>query len=104
MCDHFGLLFTFIGFLAPKDIAYSIFQLGNPVYTPTTLTKEEILDNHRSVLCSFGISNKDEELDLPSLYSISKLHKCPFKQLTTSGVASVTVALKPDFDRQYNTC
>ena len=37
---------------------------GNPTYTPTTLTKEEILDNHRSVLCSFGISTKDEELDL----------------------------------------
>ena len=30
-------------------------SLGNPTYTPTTLTKEEILDNHRSVLCSFGI-------------------------------------------------
>ena len=42
--------------------------------------KEEILDNHRSVLCSFGISTKDEELDLPSLYWIPKLHKCPFKQ------------------------
>jgi hypothetical protein len=28
-------------------------SLGNPTYTPTTLTKEEILDNHRSVLCSF---------------------------------------------------
>jgi N-methylhydantoinase B/oxoprolinase/acetone carboxylase alpha subunit len=32
---------------------------GNPTYTPTTLTKEEILENHRSVLCSFGISTKD---------------------------------------------
>jgi len=40
----------------------------NPTYTPTTLTEEEILDNHRSVLCSCGISTKDEELDLPSLY------------------------------------
>ena len=46
--------------------------LGNPTYTPTTLTKEEILDNHRSVVCSFGISNKDD-LDLPSLYWIPKL-------------------------------
>jgi hypothetical protein len=55
-------------------------SLGNPTYTPTTLTKEEILDNHRSVLCVFGISTKDEELDLPSLYWIPKLHKCPFKQ------------------------
>jgi hypothetical protein len=47
-------------------------SLGNPTYTPTTPTKEEILDNHRSVLCSFGISTKDEELDLPSLYWIPK--------------------------------
>jgi hypothetical protein len=52
-------------------------SLGTPTYTPTTLTKEEILDNHRSVLFSFGISTKDEELDLPSLYWIPKLHKCP---------------------------
>jgi len=43
-------------------------SLGNPTYRPTTLTKEEILDNHMSVLCSFGISTKDEELALPSLY------------------------------------
>jgi hypothetical protein len=28
-------------------------SLGNPTYTPTTLAKEEILDKHRSVLCSF---------------------------------------------------
>ena len=35
-------------------------SLGNPTYTPTTLMKEEILDNHRSVLCSFGISTKEE--------------------------------------------
>jgi hypothetical protein len=52
-------------------------SLGNPTYTPTTHTKEEILDDHTSVLCFFGISTKDEELDLPSLYWIPKLHKCP---------------------------
>ena len=44
------------------------YSLWNLKYTPTTITKEEILDNHRSVICSFGISIKDEELDLPSLY------------------------------------
>jgi hypothetical protein len=49
-------------------------------FFPTTLTKEEILENPRSVLCSIGISTKDEELDLPSLYWIPKSHKCPFKQ------------------------
>jgi hypothetical protein len=47
-------------------------SLGYPTYTPTTLTKEEILGNHMSALCSFGISIKDEELDIPSLYWIPK--------------------------------
>jgi hypothetical protein len=60
-------------------------SLGNRTYTPTTLTKEEILDNHMSVLCSFGISTKDEELVLPSLYWIPKLHKCPLKQRYIAG-------------------
>ena len=57
-------------------------------YTPTTITKEEILENHWFVLCSFGISKKDEELDLPTLYWISKLHKCPFKQRYIAGPAN----------------
>jgi hypothetical protein len=43
-------------------------SLDNPTYTPTTHTKEKILDNRRSVLCSSGISTIYEELDLPSLY------------------------------------
>ena len=62
-------------------------SLVNPTYTPPTLTNEEILDNHRSALCSFGISTKDEELDLPSLYWIPNLHKCPFKQRYIAGSA-----------------
>ena len=41
----------------------------------------------RFVLCSFGISTIDEELDLPSLYWIPKLHKCPFKQRYIAGSA-----------------
>jgi len=60
-------------------------SLGNPTYTSTTHTKEEILDNYRSVLCSFGISTKDEEMDLPSFYWIPKLHKGPFKQRYIAG-------------------
>jgi len=42
-------------------------SLDNHTYAPMTLTKEEILDNHRSVFCSCGIATKDEELDLPSI-------------------------------------
>jgi len=62
-------------------------SLSNPTHTPATLMKEEILDNHMSVLCSFGISTKDEELVLPSLYWIPKLHKCPLKQRYIAGSA-----------------
>jgi hypothetical protein len=57
-------------------------SLGN---STTTHTKEEIMDNHRSVLYYFAISNKDEELDLPALYWIPKLHKRPCKQQYIAG-------------------
>ena len=72
-------------FLCVHHIDLLIKELGidnsfrNPTYIPTIHTKEKILDNHRSVLCSFGIATKDEELDLPLLYWIPKLHKWPFK-------------------------
>ena len=62
-------------------------SLGNPTYTPTTLTKEEILADLMSVLCSFEISTKDDEMDQPSLYWIPKLHKCPYKQRYIAGSA-----------------
>jgi hypothetical protein len=61
--------------------------VGNPTYTPTTLAREQILDNHRPVLYSFGISTKDEGLHRPSLYWIPKLHMCPFKQSYVVGSA-----------------
>ena len=54
-----------------------------------------ILHKHRSVLCSFGILTKDEELDLPSLYWIPKLHKCPYKQRYIAG--SSNCSTKPLF-------
>ena len=63
------------------------------MHTPTTLTKEEILDSNWSVLYSLGISTKDEELDLPSLYWIPKLHKCLFKQRYFAG--SAKCSMKP---------
>jgi hypothetical protein len=61
------------------DIGIRYWQFTWQPYIYPTLTKEEILDNHRSVLCSFGISTKDEELYLTPLYWIPKLHNCPFK-------------------------
>ena len=58
--------------------------IDNSLDNPTTLTKEEILDNPRSVLFSFGISTKDEELDLPPLYCIPKLRNASV--LTNSAI------------------
>jgi hypothetical protein len=55
-----------------SHLSFEPTSLGNPTYTPPTLTKEEILDNHWSVLCSFGIP---------------KLHKCTFKQRSSAGSA-----------------
>ena len=53
---------------------------GNPTYTATTQSKEEIIDNHMLVLRSAGLSIKDVDYDLPLLYGIPKLHKYPYKQ------------------------
>ena len=60
---------------------------GNPTYTST---KEETPDNHRSLWCSFGISAKD---DLPSLYWVPMLYKCPYKLLYNAG--SAKCSMKP---------
>ena len=48
---------------------------GNPTYNLTA--KDEILQNHRSVMLTFGISLPEEDIDLPKLYWIPKLHKNP---------------------------
>jgi len=60
---------------------------GNPTYTPTSLSKDDILSNHKSVISSFGLSIKDDYVDLPSLYWIPKLHKCPYKERYIAGSA-----------------
>jgi len=33
---------------------------GNSTYTPTSLSKDEILSSHKSVISSFGLSIKDD--------------------------------------------
>ena len=50
---------------------------GNPTYNLTAMSKDEILQNHRSVMLTFGISLPEEDIDLPKLYWIPKLHKNP---------------------------
>ena len=55
-------------------------------YIPTPLSKESIVNNHISVLHSFGIDLADsKELSLPKLFWIPKLHKYPYKQRFIAG-------------------
>ena len=58
---------------------------GNPTYNLTDLSASEVLDNHKSVLTSFGIETSDDELDLPYIYWIPKMHKTPYKHRFIAG-------------------
>ena len=62
-------------------------DVDSSTYQRTNFTKEEILVSHRSVLTSFRVNTKDENVDLPSFYWIPKLHKDPFKQRYIAGSA-----------------
>ena len=53
--------------------------IGYPAYKLTTLPREEILQNHNSVVVLFTISLSNEDLDLPKLDRIPKLHNNPYK-------------------------
>ena len=66
---------------------------GNPTYNLTDFSSSEVLDNHKSVLTSFGIQTTDEELDLPYMYWIPKMHKNPYKHLFIAG--SLKCSTKP---------
>jgi hypothetical protein len=69
---------------------------GSLTYFPTILQNEEVLCNDMSVLCSFGNSTKDEEVDLLSLHSISKLHKL-HQQVILLGLLNASYNIFPNY-------
>ena len=58
---------------------------GYPAYNVTDFSASEVLDNHKSALTSFGIQTTDEELDLPYIYWIPKMHTNPYKHRFIAG-------------------
>ena len=58
-----------------------------PAYTATTLSKDESIDYHMSVLSTCGISMDNDDCKLLWLYWIPRLHQCPFKQRYIPGGA-----------------
>jgi hypothetical protein len=60
-------------------------ELNNPSYTPTTHTKDELVDNHKPVDIPFAVWSKMKTIDLSLIYWLSKLYKCATKQLYITG-------------------
>ena len=58
-----------------------------PIYTVTTLSKDESIDYHMSVLSSCGISINNEDCKCHWLYWIPRLHQCQCKQRYIAGGA-----------------
>ena len=65
----------------------------NPTYNLTAMSKDEILQNHHSVMLTFGISLPKKDIDLPKLYWIPKLHKNPNKQRYIAGSTKCSTKL-----------
>jgi hypothetical protein len=80
--------------------------VGNPTYTPTALSKDEILQNHRSVLDTFNIPiNGMNEFELPYLHWIPKLNKNPYKVLERSQIQRASVfQMAAEFYFYYGFC
>ena len=49
----------------------------NPTYSLTDFSASEVLDNHKSVLTSFGLYPNEDELDLTYIYWMPTMHKNP---------------------------
>ena len=64
---------------------------GNPTYNLTDFSASEVLDNHNSVLTSFGIQSNSEELDLPYIYWIPQKHKSPYKHRFIAGSSECSI-------------
>ena len=60
---------------------------GNPTYNLTAMFKDKILQNHHSVMLTFGLSLTEEDNDFPELYWIPRLHKNPYRQWYIAGSA-----------------
>ena len=72
---------------------------GNRTYNLTAFSASEVLDNHKSVLTSFGIETSDDELDLPYIYWIPKMHKIHINIDSLPVHPSVPPSLYPFFSQ-----
>ena len=62
----------------------------NATYQETPLSEAEICDNHKGFMLSHGLLLKPENMSIPSLYWIPKLHKNPYKERYIAGSSKCT--------------
>ena len=73
---------------------------GNPTYNLTDFSASEVLDNHKSVLTTFGIQTADEELDLPiHLLDSKDAQKSPINTDSLRVPRSVRPSLYPFYSQ-----
>jgi len=60
---------------------------GNPTYTPTSLSKDDTISNHKSVISSFVLSFEDNCVGLSSLFWMPGLHGYPYRHGYVAGSA-----------------
>jgi hypothetical protein len=73
---YYEYLFNELGFT---------FISRNPIYTPSNFTKDEILQNHLSVLNTLNIHKNQVQFELPYLYWILNFHKISYEQRFIAG-------------------
>lgn len=66
---------------------------GNPTYTRSSISKQEILQNNKSVMDIFIFNNKQNKFDFPYLYWFPKLNKSPYKQRYIAGSSKFSTNL-----------
>ena len=81
-----------------KKIGINNNTSSNTTYKPTSLDKDEILTNHRSLMTSLNSPCGKESEDLPYLYWIPKLHKTTYKESRIINLFDERIVYSPDKD------
>ena len=67
----------------------------NLTYNLKSFSASEMLDNHQSILTSFGIEPSADELDSKYIYCIPKMYKNQYKHRLISGLSKCSPILYP---------
>ena len=89
-CHVFTRLFTS---RIPLGTFSILLTSWKPTYNLTDFSASKVLDNHKSVLTSFGMQTTNEELDLHYIYWIQKMHKNPYKHIFIAGSSKCSTKL-----------